>query len=142
MNPQSKYLTALRRILLGAAFAATAVALFVTFENWRGDRAWAAVESDLKSRGEFASAPVIPSQPIPDDENFFRTPLLARVLYRHPDDLERRKEIRDWPTLGAHISDSARPFLTRDFPAIRRIYRQRGIISAPDSDSPVADLLL
>jgi hypothetical protein len=43
MKPSPKFLTVLRRTLLGAALAATAVALFVTVENWRGDRAWAAV---------------------------------------------------------------------------------------------------
>jgi hypothetical protein len=153
MKPSPKFLKVLRRSLLGAAVASTVIALFVTVENWRGDRAWAEVERDLKSRGELASISVIATPQIPDDQNFFKAPLLARLLYGRPDDLERKKflvetrltEIRDWPDIGPRFASDgrrARLFSSRDFPTIRSLLRQRGFVAAPDSDSPVADLLL
>ena len=141
MKLSPELLSVLRRTLLGTAIAITLIALFVTEENWRGDRAWAGVERDLKARGELRSETAALSPPIPDEQNFFKTPLLNRLLYNRPDDIERKKflvetRFREFRVLHNQLISS------RDFSAIRSLLRKRGFFTAPDSSSPVLDLLL
>src|SRR5262245_23044981 len=54
--------------------------LVVGFENWRGRRAWEKFRAEWEAKGErFASAAFIP-KPLPPEQNFATTPLLAPLL--------------------------------------------------------------
>jgi hypothetical protein len=90
MKPSPRLTAILRWLLLSVAGLATLVAAFVVEENWRGDRAWAAIESDLKARGEQLEFSAYLPKPVPDEQNFFKTPLLASVLYDPPSDEKDR----------------------------------------------------
>jgi hypothetical protein len=59
----------------------TLVALFYAVENWRGWRAWQNFKREWQARGErFEMAALIPP-PVPDDQNFFETPLWAGMHF-------------------------------------------------------------
>jgi hypothetical protein len=65
----------LRRRLLALCGVITFVALFYAVENWRGQRAWQNFKRESEAKGErFDLAKFIPP-PVPNDQNFFETPL-------------------------------------------------------------------
>src|SRR5215510_10409652 len=54
--------------------------LVVGFENWRGRRAWEKFRAEWEAKGErFDIAAFIP-KPVPPEQNFATTPLLAPLL--------------------------------------------------------------
>jgi len=58
----------------------TLVFLFVAEENWRGRRAWETYRLEWEAKGErFDLASIIP-KPVPPEQNFAMTPLLAPLL--------------------------------------------------------------
>lgn len=67
--------------LLVIAGLATLLAGVVLVENWRGNRAWAAAENELRARGEPLDLAAFQTPPVPDDRNFFKAPLLDGLLY-------------------------------------------------------------
>ncbi|HXP62861.1 MAG TPA: hypothetical protein VN829_20340 [Dongiaceae bacterium] len=68
-----------RFFLLGCLL--TLVALFYAVENWRGRRAWQNFKRQWEAKGErFELAAFIPP-PVPDDQNFFETPLWAGLHF-------------------------------------------------------------
>src|ERR1041385_7765208 len=80
----------LRRILIVLAWGATIVALFYGEENWRGRRAWNNYRRELEARGEpFDLKSFIP-KPVPDEQNFAMTPLLAPLFDFEPGTQHRR----------------------------------------------------
>lgn len=67
----------LRRVLFVVACAATLVALFYAEEDWRGWHAWARFQKQEEAQGvRFDFASVVPP-PVPDDQNFALTPMVA-----------------------------------------------------------------
>jgi hypothetical protein len=73
-----------RRLLVAGAVLVTLLALFFTYENWRGQQEWKAFQDDLKARGEPRSIDELLPPPPPDSENFAAVPLLKPLLdYRH-----------------------------------------------------------
>jgi hypothetical protein len=65
----------LRRRFLALVCLATLVALFYAIEDWRGRRAWQSYKRAWEAKGErFDLASFIPP-PVPDDQNFFASPL-------------------------------------------------------------------
>jgi hypothetical protein len=70
----------LRRGLIGLAMLVTLVAALVTEENWRAKRAWENYKRAAEARGErFDLASIVPPE-IPDDQNFFCAPIMARAF--------------------------------------------------------------
>jgi hypothetical protein len=66
-----------KRLLFGTACFATLVALFYAEEDWRGWHAWNKFKHEWEAKGEhFDFASVVPP-PVPDDENFALTPVVA-----------------------------------------------------------------
>jgi tetratricopeptide (TPR) repeat protein len=66
-----------KRFLFGLACFATLVALFYAEEDWRGWHAWQKFKHEWEAKGErFDYASVIPP-PVPDDQNFALTPIVA-----------------------------------------------------------------
>jgi len=66
-----------KRFLFGCACFATLIALFYAEEDWRGKHDWETFKSQWEAKGEhFSFASVIPP-PVPDDQNFAMTPVVA-----------------------------------------------------------------
>ncbi|MGD0206197.1 MAG: hypothetical protein ABSC89_01095 [Verrucomicrobiota bacterium] len=66
-----------KRLLFGAACLATLIALFYAEEDWRGWHAWNKFKHEWEAKGEhFDFASMVPP-PVPDDQNFALTPVVA-----------------------------------------------------------------
>ena len=75
----------LKFLLFLALGLVTLVALVVSVENWRGERAWRKYEAELKAAGErLTFAEIVPPMP-PADQNFGSLPLFARLLDYRPE---------------------------------------------------------
>jgi len=75
----------LRRGLVALACVATLVALFYAVEDWRGKRAWEKFKRECEAKGfSFDRASVIPP-PVPADQNFALTPIVASSYAQHLD---------------------------------------------------------
>ena len=70
----------LRWGLIGLAVLVTLTAILVTEENWRGKHAWETFKRAAEARGErFEWTAFVPTN-VPDDQNFFRAPIVAGEL--------------------------------------------------------------
>jgi hypothetical protein len=68
---------AARRLVISFAVIATLIGLFYAEEDWRGWHAWQKFKHEWEAKGErFDRASVVPS-PVPDDQNFALTPIVA-----------------------------------------------------------------
>lgn len=140
MRPSPKLVSILRWLVLTTACLVTALGLAVVVENWRGDRAWAAVERDLLARGEKLDFAAFQPRAIPDDQNFLKAPQLARVLYNRPDDPERPKLLAALRLDDFHSIEKFRgPF--KDFAALRDDFTKRRVLTEPPTDTPALDVL-
>src|SRR5438093_1747756 len=74
----------LRRSLIVLTWTATIIALFYGEENWRGRRAWNDYRHELEARGETLDLKGFIPKPVPDDQNFAMTPLLAPLYDFEP----------------------------------------------------------
>ncbi len=66
----------LKRLGFGLAALVTLAALALAIENYRGKRAWMAYKAQLEAQGEVLEASKLAPAPIPEDQNFARTPLI------------------------------------------------------------------
>lgn len=69
-----------RRILISLAWIATLIALFYAEEDWRGHRAWNLERRQLEAQGTPVDLKSIVPKPVPDEQNFAMTPLLAPLF--------------------------------------------------------------
>ena len=69
----------LKRIAFTLAVLITLVAVVVVFENWRGNRAWRNYLAEQEAKGEVLDWRKLVPAPVPDDQNFAKTPLLAKL---------------------------------------------------------------
>ena len=66
-----------KRFLFGLACLVTLIALFYAEEDWRGKHDWEQFKREWEAKGErFDRAGVVPP-PVPDDQNFALTPIVA-----------------------------------------------------------------
>jgi hypothetical protein len=133
-----KSIVTLRRILLGFACVITILALFIVEENWRGDRAWAAYQQEMRAKGEPLEFKSFDRPAIPDNQNFFKTPLLSRLLYERPEDAEREKLMKETRLLKLPFG-SVRS--RRDLTAFLTEGEKMGLLPAASSDSAGLDAL-
>lgn len=92
MTPLRKTTLAIARyLLLVGACLATGLALFVAIENWRGNRAWRGYLAEQVARGDDPTRLVERGRRVPDEQNLFKAPTFAILLYERPGDAERRK---------------------------------------------------
>jgi hypothetical protein len=62
------------------------IVLFYAEENWRGKRAWAALQREAAARGESLELSSVFPPPVPDNENFALAPGVARLFgYEEPE---------------------------------------------------------
>lgn len=73
----------LRRALFGLACFVTLIPLAYAVENWRGRSAWLKHRAALEAQGEPMDLAALVPPPVPDDQNFAMTPLLAPALIVH-----------------------------------------------------------
>lgn len=72
-----------------------------------GRREWARVKGELEAKGEKLDWTSFLPKPVPDEENFVRTPLLEAVGYRQNFDMtiKRRLDSRSAGTLAGYLPD-------------------------------------
>ena len=80
MKLYPRWTTTLRRIILALAAAATIVAAGYVEEDWRGERALRRFTRECADEGKPLDYDFYKPAPIPDAENMFRAPLLARFF--------------------------------------------------------------
>lgn len=68
------------KFLLLAAVLVVLTLMLVFEENWRGTHAWNAYVREHKARGESLDFKQLAPPPVPDDQNFAMTPLLAPLF--------------------------------------------------------------
>jgi len=138
-KPTSRLRRWLKRGAFTLALLITLIAAVVVFENWRGHRAWQKYRAEQEAKGEVFDWRKLLPAPVPDDQNFIKTPFLAPLTER---DIEaqqrlsstflwqaglrgrgywRKAEITDWATLQLQLrskTNSEQPevqtFLQRD----------------------------
>ena len=81
----------------------TLVALFYAVENWRGRRAWQHFKREGESRGERFDLSALIPPPVPNDQNFFETPLWEDLHFVQTNNITR------FDVFGPKPSDS--PYL-------------------------------
>jgi hypothetical protein len=76
----------LRRVAIGVGVSAAAllliILLFYGYQNWRGQRRWAAFERQLKQQGQSLDFSRPLPKPVPDEANFARSPAFQTLLNR------------------------------------------------------------
>jgi hypothetical protein len=114
-----------RRVVKFAFFGVIALILLVLLavivENWRGRRAWTHYRAEWEAKGErFDIAAFIP-KPVPPEQNFAATPLLAPLLDYDPADPGKSGAIRPAATVPMRC-----PALSAISPGRRRPRRAVG----------------
>jgi hypothetical protein len=66
-----------RRFLFGLACLGTLIALFYAEEDWRGWHAWNQFKHQWEAKGEKLDLASVVPPPVPDDQNFALTPVVA-----------------------------------------------------------------
>jgi hypothetical protein len=79
-SPLRKVWRVLRVLIFVAVCLATLACLFNAEENWRAGRVWQKCRADLLARGEKLDLKEMLPPPVPAEQNFAATPLLAGVL--------------------------------------------------------------
>lgn len=70
----------IRRALIALAVVAALIVALYLVENWRGKRAWEQCKAELEAKGEKLDWQAFVPPPVPDDQNFAMTPLLAPLF--------------------------------------------------------------
>ena len=76
---------ALVRLVFVVVLLATVLLIFITEENWRGRRAWAAYRSAAEARGEKLFLKDFIPADIPDAENYAAIPLIRELFAKMPE---------------------------------------------------------
>lgn len=139
MKPSPKSIATLRWLLLTVAVFATLLVAFVSLENLRGDRAWAAAERELRTKGERIEFSAFQPLPVTDNQNFFKTPLLARVVYDLPS-AEKTRFLAE-----THLQEfsfaSHTGGVPTDLAAFRDHLKKIGRLASDNAESPAAGIL-
>jgi hypothetical protein len=88
-----------RRILVCLAGLLTLTALFYAVENQRGKSSWLKFKRQWEAKGEKFDLQSLRAAPVPDEQNFAMTPVLARLLDYTYDAARRHAEWRDTNTM-------------------------------------------
>jgi hypothetical protein len=90
---------------VGRGFVTVAVliastAVFFAFENWRGERAWAAYRAQLVASGVELDRQKFTPAPVLDEQNFAMTPFLAPLFDMNPQPREPSQPV--WRDMAGH----------------------------------------
>jgi hypothetical protein len=143
----------LRRWLKRGAFTLavliTLLAAVVVFENWRGHRAWQTYRAEQEAKGEVFDWRKLLPPPVPDEQNFAQTPLLAKLtdytydpqrgeaVFADPEGKARLENLFAWhplkgegvrrkarPTDWTQMQESVRNLTNSEIPAIKSLLTQ------------------
>ncbi len=138
----------LKRVAFTLAVLITLVAVVVVFENWRGNRAWQNYLAEQEAKGEVFDWRKLLPAPVPDDQNFARTPLLAKLTdyqydpqtgqatFADPAGKAKLDGLFDWHEL-LKIESSWRKGILMDWPKAQEWLR-----AATNSELPAVQALL
>lgn len=145
----------MRRCLIGLAVLITLVALGLTEEHWRGKRAWQKFKAEQEAKGEPLDLAAFLPPPVPDEQNFLMTPLLAPLfdcrfdpvlqtnVWRNPQAVERLRGLVPDQGKRAVGIGNRRMAKRIDLAAWQAFYQTSGLYPKPSQpQSPAADVLL
>ena len=85
VSPPRPRFRRLRRVVLALAIIGTLTALFYAVEDWRGRAAWKKCKIELEAKGiDVDWAKYIPTNSVPDADNFFKAPKMQGWFVRKP----------------------------------------------------------
>lgn len=128
-----------RWTLLAVASVVTLAAVVTVVENWRGDRAWRACEREANARGESLGFAPFATPPVPEERNFFKSPVLESLVYSRADEAPAARILQSsrFNTVDGAIAGGT----DKELEPIRRRLRQANLLSGPDSANAAADIL-
>jgi len=138
-----------RRVLLTLAVIGTLLAVIITEENWRGQRAWDTYKSDLVAQGVPMSFAQLQPPAIPDDQNFAMAPIIqslgavmSKASYKMEDKLSWRalvpggdNQVPEWD----YYLYSKPTELRAKMDELRKIIGQRDLVQAMNTAFPVLE---
>jgi ABC-type Na+ efflux pump permease subunit len=104
-----------------AALAATLVAIilfFYGYQNWRGQRRWTAFQRELRQRGESLDLAAVVPGPVPDGQNFARSPAFQNLLNRRPASNAAAgllQSVPDYSVVGTPGNSALTPWMQQGF---------------------------
>ncbi|HEX3889819.1 MAG TPA: hypothetical protein VHX90_03120, partial [Verrucomicrobiae bacterium] len=150
-----------KRFLFGCACLATLIALFYAEEDWRGKHDWEKFKREWEAKGERFDWQSIVPPPVPDDQNFALTPIVAssyaawldkngKRVKPYDTNVVNRLEMPlaandfDWPTNGGGNWQKA---VLTDLKPWQNYYRTLAaktnlFPTAPQPQTPAQDVLL
>lgn len=140
MKLSRTWIVSLRWFLLIGAGLVTLFALAYTVELWRGRRAWAAVERDLRARGEPLDFAALEQPRVSDARNFFKAPLMEEIFFGR-EDAPPLAQLRTEAKLAGIMSAMGEARSITDFAALRTVFVRHKLIEGPSADQPAADIL-
>lgn len=96
----------LKRIAFALVALVTLAALVLAIEGYRAKRAWEACKQALAAKGESLDWQALAPAPVPDEQNFLATPLLARCFGFGPDSANRAEDTNACDTLSELFQSS------------------------------------
>ena len=145
MKPYPPWMAISRRLLLAGAIAATLVAAVVEEENWRGESAWRQFSRNCVTHGAPLEFDAYLPPPVPDDQNLFKTPVLARFLNENDPQTRAFNEYAKKNTfvwgLFTHGLGNWRKGEATDFVLACRQLRKTDIHSAPVDVQKAAEIV-
>jgi hypothetical protein len=139
-----------RRVLGWAACVLAAVPIVVALlvmafyaeENWRGSRAWANCQRELKAKGERLDWVAYQLAPVSDAQNFLKTPLLEAVAYSGRVDERAWSPIEEAGERLVHEAWADARSGRMNWPKYQAVLRSRADVNlSPLPQAPAADLL-
>ena len=97
----------LRRVLIGLATLATLIAIFYTEEDWRGKRAWENCKRELEAKGMVLDWEKFIPPPVPDDQNFFKAPMMTMWFVRGQGETNRSTALQNTNTHAVITNETA-----------------------------------
>jgi hypothetical protein len=130
-----------RQILIALASLATLIAIFYAEEDWRGKRDWDTYRCQWEAKGEkFDWHDFVPPS-VPDDQNFFTSPIFTNLLANRVD-LSIYRDDGTFPKLRHDVYWAGG--IATDLQAWQDYYHSstNGFPISPQPQTPAADVLL
>lgn len=153
----------IRRALIALVGLVTVVGLLITEENWRGKRAWENYKREHEAKGEHFDYDSVAPPPVPDEQNFFAAPIVAKIYAGDQDEYPGmpqlfnvkpadrinfsiyRGDSNKWPTTGGSWQKATLTDLVqwqKYFRSLAESDKTNAFPIPPQPQTPAADVLL